>query len=745
MTFADALGRWRLAILGATAVAAAWLATSAASVGIEHDNQSLQTRDADASALYRRFVATFGSDEDLLVAVGHPALVSEDGLALVGDLTRRIEAMDGVRRVWSLATAEEIVAGDLGAEPRPLLPQDAGAPDFEARVRAALDRNPDFTGWLVSADRRVAGLVVELEDRPGDHEYRSRVIEGLRGLGADVAAQGGELHLTGVPVQKHDVSDYVDRDQRVLMPAAVAILGAVLFAFYRSLWGVALPLGVAAMTVVATLGAYGLAGHDLNAITSLLPPVLLVVAVASCVHLYDAWQANDGAVARALGLVALPAALCAVTTGQGFASLSVGDIPAVGQFGLFAALGTGVAFVLTMTAAPALLTFATPPAAARRRHAATERLLARTTALATERPGAVLASAALATAALACGIAMVRSNTDLVGFLKPNAPLRIDTAWIDRHLAGSLPFDFLIEREDGRSLASLDFVRRLAALEEAVLAQPGVTDATSVLALLRQVHRAESGGEALALPDEEATLFGELDLLDESGHALVRRFVAPEWKSIRFTVRVHSIGSAASAPLVEAIRADAARLLGPGVAFRPTGALWHVVHDSERLVAVQVRSFAVAIVLVVASIGLLLRSLRFTLLAMIPNLMPILWTGGLMGYAGIDLSTGTAMIASAVLGIVVDDTIHYLAYYRRVYRGDAVAAVRETTAHVGAPVTVASLSLMLGFWVGALGSFQPTVHFSLLTGLTMVMGVVCDLLVLPASLVWMDRRSHAAT
>ena len=110
-----------------------------------------------------------------------------------------------------------------------------------------------------------------------------------------------------------------------------------------------------------------------------------------------------------------------------------------------------------------------------------------------------------------------------------------------------------------------------------------------------------------------------------------------------------------------------------------------------------------------------------------------------MGYAGIELSVGTAMIASATLGLVVDDTIHYLWYYRGVYAGDAVAAIRNSTRAVGAPVTVASTSLVLGFWVGAFGSFQPTIYFSLLTGLTMITGVFCDLLVLPASLVLLDR------
>jgi predicted RND superfamily exporter protein len=100
------------------------------------------------------------------------------------------------------------------------------------------------------------------------------------------------------------------------------------------------------------------------------------------------------------------------------------------------------------------------------------------------------------------------------------------------------------------------------------------------------------------------------------------------------------------------------------------------------------------------------------------------------------------MIASAVLGLVVDDTIYYLSHYRRVYAGDAAAAIRDTARAVGAPVTAASASLILGFWVGAFGSFRPTIYFSLLTGLTMITGVLCDLLVLPASLVMFDRHAR---
>jgi uncharacterized protein len=745
------LRRLSLPIFLVAGALTAWLGFHAATIGIEHDNASLRTTDLDELGTYAEFREAFGNDEDILVAIAHPRLLDADGLSLVANLTKDIAAMDGVARVWSLATAEELVAGDTGAEPKPLLTPPWNAPDIRSRAEAALERNPDFNGWLVSKDRRVAGIVVELEDRPDDTEYRTHLVAALRALAPHVAQAGGELHLTGVPVQKIDVSDYVDRDQKVLLPAAVVVLSITLALFFRHFSGVLVPVAVAGITVAWTVGLYAATGHSTNAITALLPPVLLVIALATTIHVYDAWLedreggGDDGyaRATRAVRAVFVPGLLCAVTTAQGFFSLTLGDLPAVRQFGIFAAFGAFAAFVIAMTVAPAALARIRLPAnRTTRGHGWTRRLLDASSDLATERPGAVLIAFAAVTVVAIAGIPMVRSNTDLVGFLRKDAPLRMDTEWIDANLGGTLPLEFLIRRKDGSPVADLATVRALDEIERRTREREHVAGTTSVLALVRQVHRAESESGKLELPADAETLQGELDLLDESGHALVNRFVAPEATALRLTVRLRSVGSAVSAPLVKEIRRDAAALLPADVEFLPTGTLWEVVRDSDSLVENQVLSFASAIVLVVAAIGLLLRSVAFTLVAMIPNVMPILWTGGLMGYAGIDLSTGTAMIASAVLGLVVDDTIHYLSYYRRVYDGDAVAAIRRTSLAVGAPVTVASTSLVLGFWVGALGSFLPTIYFSLLTGLTMITGVLCDLLVLPASLVLLDRAGR---
>jgi predicted RND superfamily exporter protein len=747
------LTRGRAPFLAALAALTAFFAFHAAQIRVERNNESLNTREARQSALYDRFKATFGSDEDLLLAVAHPRLVSAEGLALVDLLTTRIARIDGVRRVHSLSNALQIVPGPAGAEMAPLLTPPFTDPGFAGRAAAALDRNPDLTGLFVSGDRRTAGLLIELEERPADSDHRAAIIDALRRIMREPRAEGVSLHLTGIAVQKNDVTAYIERDQRRLIPLAVAVLAVVLAVFFPSAPLVILPLGVTGVTTAWTLGLYGLAGLQLNAITGLLAPILMVLSLAVSVHLIQGWldaqSVSAGRVERILGIVRrllFPCFFSALTTALGFSALATSSMPAVRQFGGFAALGVMISFCVGMTLVPVGLSFLSPTvrASGSRQHRLIGRLLAASARAATLRPGRVLAVFVAVTLASLAGLPAVRNNTDLVRFLKPDAPLHRDTFFIDANLTGSNTLEFLVSRSDGAPLTTLDAVRRMAAFEQAILSHEHVTGVGSILPVLRQLERAESGGEALVLPADERAAAYAFDLLEVAPETdLIRKLIAPDFSTARFNVRIRAVGTAIAAPLGEAILAEAQRIFGEGYAVTVTGAFYHVAQDSNRLVRAQVRSFSLALLLVFAAIGVLFRSLRLTLVALIPNLMPIAWTGGLMGALGIDLSTGTAMIASAVIGLIVDDTIHYMNHYTRVRGSDPAEAIRSTTAGIGRALVLNNLVLVLGFWVGCFGSFKPTIFFSLLSGITMISALLCDLLLTPACLALFDRRRAA--
>jgi len=533
------------------------------------------------------------------------------------------------------------------------------------------------------------------------------------------------------------------------------VLGIVLAVFLRSLLGVALPLAVTGVTVAWTLGVYQLAGLEVNAITALLPPVLMVLSLAVSVHLIQGWldaPRSADRIARLRAIVrrlVLPCFFCTLTTALGFGSLGTSDMPAVRYFGLFAALGVAVAFAAGMTLVPIGLSFLDPPASplAAPQHRGMQRVLGWASRVSVEQPWRVLTIFIAITAVAMAGLPLVRNNTDLVRFLRSDAPLHRDTLYIDSHLTGAGTLEFVVTRSDGASLVSQDAVRRMAAFEQAALRHPEVTSVGSILPVLRQIQRAESGDDALVLPpDERATAYA-FDLLQAAPEqALIRKLVAPDFDAARFNVRIHAVGTSVAAPLAQSMLAEGRALLGDGYRVEVTGSFYQVAQDSNGLVISQLKSFGSALVLVFIAIAVLLRSARLTAISFVPNVMPIAWTLGLMGFLGIDLSTGTAMIASSVIGLVVDDTIHYLDHYQHVYEGDAPAAVDRTTRDVGPPLFVNNVVLVLGFWIGCFGSFKPTIYFSLLSGITMITALVCDLFVTPASLVVLDpaRRRRAA-
>jgi predicted RND superfamily exporter protein len=521
---------------------------------------------------------------------------------------------------------------------------------------------------------------------------------------------------------------------------------------FRRISGVVIPMAVKGISLVWTMGIYALTGHALNPITALLPPLIIVLSISTSVHLYSEWLSAAGpgddrnrlVVLTARNLFA-PCMYTALTTALGLLSLLVSRTPAVRQFGIFGALGVLVSFAVSITLVPIALS-SLPMTGTERsgRPAGSRNGIVRMAArIAGNRPWWVVAGAVCLSIAGIAGIAGIRNNTDLVRFLKPGAPLYRDTMFVDRNLAGVYSLEFLLSRRDGMPLTAPEDLRKIYAFKEMAARQPHVAAAYSIADPLLLIHRAETGSRNAGLPSNEEDLLYDFDLMRaDREHSFIGKLMTEDLTGARISVRVHAVGTMEAAPLVSEMEANGKKLLGESYLLVPTGSFYQITRDSNLLVKRQGISLALCLAAIPAAVYLLFRSASLTAVALIPTLIPVLLTGGLMGILGIDLSTGTAMIFPIVLGLGVDNTIHYLARYRRESAGGECGAVERTTVGIGRPLAASTLILAFGFGAGAFGSFKPTIHFSLLTAGAMIASLACALLVLPACLELADRAKR---
>ena len=653
---------------------------------VDRDNRSMSADLAEIEAGETRFKELFGSRETVLVAVTRSDLFEERGKAYLTKLVAGLSKLEGVAEVRSLADSDFVVP-------------------------------PHLVGLLVSEDRRTAGIHLQLTDFTADPGGLDRFVDELDALIDENREDGTRIAVAGIPLEKRESSRLVLRDQRIFSPLCFVVLGVVLLFVTRHLAGMLLPLAFAGITILWTLGLYALSGRTLNMITSLLPPVIMTLSASTTIHLYMEWRHGEetGKVERVVGALRklfVPCFFASGTTMIGFLSLLLSDTPAVRSFGLFAALGVAVAFVIGLGGMAAILSYCRVPEEEHHREGFVGRKLVRLLGLSAElairHPGKVVAVTLALCVLGISGALRVESNTDLLTFLGEKSSLVKDTRYIDEHLTGTGVIELLVKRTDGEAFDGLEEFTRISDFENEVRDLPHVKHA---LGLVDIPQVGLSGG---------GTSDGSL--------------VSDDRRTLRITVAAESVGTREGEALVSAIRDAASEKLGDGFEVTQTGAFHRIVAESNRLTASQVKSFGVALVFILLSIGLVFRSLRYTALAFLPNVAPLLIAAAIMGYGGIDLSAGTSMIASVMIGIAVDDTIHFLSAFRRNYRGCGDEAIRETLRSTGLSLFATTLALSLGFWVAVFGSFQPTVYFALLSGITMWLALAFDLVVLPSCL-----------
>jgi uncharacterized protein len=759
------------------AACAAFLAGSLWLTGKARIDNSYEAFFAVGDPTYRNYLVyrdDFGSDEISYLMYEAPGAV--DGvfdlevMERIDRLTQAIEdEVPFLYEVTSLSNAELVTPTAEGIEIRRAWRDFPHTQEAMREARAAFLAKPQYVGGLVTGDGRFGAIAIDMDRTSTDPLEKIRLDpnaqhpDGLDNLYPQVTndkiaeilarpeyAQLHFFHSGDVPMNTV-YNRIIERENGLLQMISTAVIAVVLAVFFRSLVGVVAPLAVVQIAVVATIAFVWLAGWKLDLMFGQIPNILVTVGVAEAVHILVEFRSlfqrlgnRREALVQTLYLIGAPCLLTSLTTAVGFLALQVSPIPTIAHMAVYSAVGVVLAFALTMTLVPALLSFGprAPRTSSSRRDLAHGgewllRGLASVAAWNVRHRQAVLWGFSAIAVISAIGILRLDVDSNWLDDFSDRVPLKGDTARIDEvmnGMGGNLVYVFDTQHEDG--IRDPDVLRAIERVQREAERHDLVRKAYSIVDIVKDLNQSFHDGNPAyyVIPDSRELVSQLLLLYETSGGDEVEEWATTDFSRANLELRLGIAPISHTADLVADLdrHLDEHRTPEIEVELTGIGALWLELLDY--IVSSQIESFLYAFALIGAMMCFIFRSLRTGLLSMIPNVWPIVLTLGAMGWLGIPLDYNKVMIATVAMGIAVDDTIHFISRYHHEFEvsGSYAEALAAAMADVGHAVFVTSLVLVLGFLVNVFSVLDASAQSGVLLATTIATALIADLLLTPA-------------
>ena len=684
---------------------------------------------------------------------------SEQALAAAVWLTERAWQAPYSSRVDSIANFPHMTADGDDLSVRDLVDpaklDDAGE---RRRIRATALEDPRLAGNLLARDGSVSAVNITVKlPEEGNAAAIAEIAEFARSVATEAGERfpGIDFRLVGTVIVNQAFTEASVATMGTVLPASLAVMALILGILTRGFAGVAATGAVTVLSILAAMGLSGWVGIPFSTATSATPIIVLTLAVANCVHVLVTAQERlrDGdpkraAVVEAIRVNLHPVFLASATTAFGFLTMNFSEVPPYRHLGTLVAIGAGVSFVLSVTFLPALLSLipmrTRRPGRSRTGMEAIAELVVR-------RRTVLLWGSMVVILGLSAAVPRNELNDVLTRFFDEGVQIRKDADFLDENLSGNTVLEYSIMAGGPGDIADPAFLDDVSAFADWYRDQPETRHVLVISDTFRQINMSMHGDDPAAyrIPESRDLASQYLLLYELSlpfGLDLNNRIDVSK-SATRMTVTATTL----STRDVLALDQRAHEWLdGNAPNFsrvESSGAALMFAHIGERniramLVGTAIAFLGVSVLLVVA-----LRSLRIGLVSLVPNFVPGLMAFGIWGLAVGEIGLALSVVMAMTIGIVVDDTVHFLSKYLRARRELGQApddAVRYAFRTVGRALSATTAVLVAGFLVLGLSDFFPTAQMGQLTAVVIALALVCDFLFLPPLLMAVDRRRKAS-
>jgi predicted RND superfamily exporter protein len=712
-------------------------------LSVDPSDERLLGHNNEGWEFYQSARRQFGNDETILVAVESKNVFSTKTAGLVKRLTDRLSELDGVQSVVSLSNALTFRATDIGLDIAPLMKRVPETPEESEALRREALSNKIIADTLVSREGDTTGIVVNLDNAQG-YGFLRKVNAELDEI-VRQEAQDTRVWVTGTPRIKLATTNIILDDLVRFPPMIALVMMVLLWLFVRSVTGVLIPLITVIISVVWTVATVIALGYSLNIVTALVPPLLMILTLSYAMYVVtDLGRAGivpdvvETEIAEGLRNILLPVMLAGLTTAVGFLSLCLSSLPAIREFGLFSVIGVIYATILSLTLAPSLILLfgrgsrSDVNVSEHAGSALMDHAIQRVARFDARHRAAIFVVAGIVAVIAVGGMTQLSVGTEHITNFRPDSQVRQAFEQANDRLNGINPVSVIVHADYPDAFKQPANLEQIEMLQKWLEKQPEVGGVISLVDYIKAVNSAFNGNDPAlrTIPDSRKKVSQLLFFTDSDE---TERLVDRGYQTLNIMIRAKVIDSGDVKALVDRIRKRLGQL-PEHLHARTIGNAVLLNQAIDDIMWGQVQSVFTTLLIVYGMLATLFLSLRIGLIALIPNILPVVVYFGVLGITGISLNPSTSLIAPMVIGVAIDDTVHYFARLNSIARKypDPQTSTIMALKAVGRPMTYTSLSLCVGFLLLTSSDLRMQAQVGAMASFALLVAWLSDIFLTPA-------------
>lgn len=721
----------------------------------------------DPDMLYHeKFKAQFGEDANLIaVGVRDSSIYKLDNFIAFRELTKEIKQIPGVTAVLSLPVLPLILKDTIAQKfylSEIFSDTITSQQQLDSLLGKALDQKI-YSDQLINTSNGATMMLVSVKKEVMNSPKRVGMTQTLLDTGKKFEAKTGiQLRYAGLPFIRTVVANALKREMNIFLIASALVTGVIMFVFFRSFRAVLFSMIIIGILVVWVLGTLVLCGFKITLLSGLIPPVIVTIGVTNAIYLLNKYHLEffktknkKDAIKGVVRKMGLAMFLTNLTVAISFLTLLATDITILREFGIVAGINVMALFFVSLIMIPSVLYWLPVPSEKHLRHlnfpimGAFLKMV--DIVVHRHRPAIYISSVVLLLLSV-YGISRLQSISYMVDDVPEQSQVKQDLKFFEANFSGFLPLEMMVEFKTKKRRPILDVanLQKVESFEEFLDSIPVMSKPLSVLSFIKASKQAFYNGnpDRYSLPSKTEGAFILRYMKGQSDNSgLFKSFVDSTFTKMRISCQIMDIGSTKLDSLVHQVieprmKATFVSTERDSVITSITGSTKIFIKGNKFLVANLQESLLLAFILITLSMAILFANVRMIIISLIPNLLALMITAGLMGYFNIPLKASTALIFSITFGISVDNSIRFLAKYRQEILSNNFfipKAVSDSILETGKSIMYTSIVLFAGFIIFAFSSFGGTIALGLLTSMTLVISMFTNVILLPALIMTFDK------